>query len=258
MEEIKFNWDHSIDYLTISINQRIPSELKTNSFIYSYNSRLINYFIEDIKTHLPYLQELTTETIDAVKSILLFKNIITVQAYIDSRGFDFNKMIDESISKKINVTGFSIKIFDHEIGCPEHNIIIYPYKASDVKFIEEKYDDLVFNISYEVLSTALLILSLSKSSSIQLVRKTLDTEVLHQEQLSYIKGDLKEFKKAEELFIKFLRYVYSQIVMSGVRVTDQAIADEMGIPRNTYRDFMHEKYKLEIDKETGTITKKEI
>lgn len=258
MEEIKFNWDHSVNYLTISHNPRIPTELKTNSFIYSYNFRLINYFIEHLKTHLPYLQELTNDTIDAVKSLLLFKNIISVQAYMDSRGIDFNKMIDETKSKKINVAGFSLKIFDHEIGCPIHNIIIYPYKAANHKLIEERYNDIVFSFSFETLSASLLILSLSKSSGMQLVKKTLDAEVLHQEQLAYIKGDLKEFKKAEELFIKLLRYAYSQVVIRGDRVTEINLAVEMGIPRNTYRDYMNEKYKLDINKETGEIIKKEI
>lgn len=257
MEEIKFNWDHSVDYLTNSFNRRIHTELKTNSFIYSYNSRLINYFIEDIKTNSPYLKELNKDTVDAVKSILLFKNIISVQAYTDSRGFDFNEMIDETKNKKIKVAGFSIKIFDHEIECPEHDIIKYPYKAPDTKFIEEKYNDLVFSSSYEVLSAALLMLSFSKLSVIQLVKKTLDAEMLHQEQLAYIKGNLKEFNKTEELFIKLLRYSYSQIVMRGDTITEGKIADEMGLPRNTYRDYMNEKFKLEINKETGEIAKRQ-
>jgi hypothetical protein len=124
--------------------------------------------------------------------------------------------------------------------------------------IEEKYNDLVFKFSYETLSTSLLILSLSKASGLKIVKKALDTEVLHQEQLAYIKGDLKEFKKAEEIFTKLLRYAYSQVVMRGDRVTEINLADEMGIPRNTYRDYMNEKYKLDINKNTGEITKRKV
>ena len=250
----KFNWNHSEAYIKFSNSKRTSTELKTNSFIYAYNSRLIDFFIQDISNSLPYLQELNQNTIEAIHSILLFHNIITIQAFLDSRGFNFNDKIYNDKYQKVIVPGYSLRIFQHEISSPIHDMIIYPYKENDLDFVERNYADVVFTYSYEMLSPSIFILALGKSSSITLEKRILDEEVLHKEQLAYIKGGLMEFKKAEEIFIKMLRYSYSQILIKGDSVTDGKLADGMGLPRTTYRDMMNEKYKLNINKDTGEIT----
>lgn len=228
--------------------------VKVNEFIYKEVLENVDRLMVMIKERVLTYTKLDDEIFNKLRHFLTVFLLGQVQKLTRSKDYDDTEMIENEVVESYNKQALSLEMDGESLIVPDiYSVKVYKYVGAKDPKRKRDYEYSIYGVMRELFSLPLFFISMSYLNGANAERKF--TEIIKDfiDRLNYVEGKVNSYRDDKERFISEMRLAYAEIKSRGDNPSKEKMAIQMGRAVSTYKDQLREKFKLELNEQTGEI-----
>lgn len=228
--------------------------IRVNEFVYREVLENVDRLIDMIKAKVLTYTKLNEEVFSNLKHFFIVFFLGQVQKLTKSKDYDDTEMIENEVVISHNKKALSLQLQGESLIIPDMYFVkVYKYIGAKDPKRKRDYEYLVYGLMRELFALPIFFISLYYLNGANAERKF--TEIIKDfiDRLNYVEGKVNSYRDDRERFISKMRLAYAEIKSRDEKATKENMAKQMGMAVSTYKDQLHEKFKLELNEQTGDI-----
>ncbi|MFZ1517676.1 MAG: hypothetical protein WAU11_02820 [Ignavibacteriaceae bacterium] len=228
--------------------------VKVNEFIYKEVLENVDRLMEMIKERVLTYTKMDDEIFNKLRHFLTVFLLGQVQKLTRSKDYDDTEMIENEVVESYNKQALSLEMDGESLIVPDiYSVKVYKYVGAKDPKRKRNYEYSIYGVMRELFSLPLFFISMSYLNGANAERKFAEVIKDFIDRLNYVEGKVDNYKDDKIRFISKMRLAYAEIKSRDVKATKENMAKEMRMAVSTYKDQLREKFKLELNEQTGEI-----
>lgn len=228
--------------------------VKVNEFIYKEVLENVDRLMDMIKERVLTYTKMDDEIFNKLRHFLTVFLLGQVQKLTSSKDYDDTEMIEKEVVESYNNQALSLELDGESLIVPDkYSVKVYKYVGAKDPKRKRDYEYSIYGVMRELFSLPLFFISISYLNGANAERKF--TEIIKDfiDRLNYVEGKVDNYKEDKIRFISKMRLAYAEIKSRDEKATKENMAKEMRMAVSTYKGLLREKFKIELDVQTGEI-----
>ena len=225
-----------------------------NEFIYNEVSENVDRLKDMIKERVLTYTRMDEKLFNQLTVFLEVYFLNQAQKLTKSKDYDDSEMIENKLVRYGTRKALGIELDGENVILTDlYSVNVYKYVGAKDLQRKRDYEHSIYRLMQELFSLPLFLIALSYLNGANAEKKFVEIIKDFINRLKYIEGKSKTYKDDRAQFIIKMRLAYTELKNEEIKATKENMAKKMEIATSTYKDQIKDKYKLELNEQTGEI-----